>query len=429
MHPPAPSRLLSVLKILAVQTALWLVLALAFATLLVIAGGLPWTDAFAISALNWLPWAMLAPLVFWLSLRHPLLPGQLWRHGPIHLAACAVCVVLTLEATRLAAPPGPRLTNIASPDFALPPRPDRPPYRPRPMDGVPPRRDSTGSDEATATDRPRERQSGLPSVASDQTGFGDGEHPGPKPPPFSSILLRTNFSIAVYLIVATAAHAFIFFRRSQERSRQALQLAAGLNEAKLDVLRLQLQPHFLFNTLNAIATLVHRDAHAADKLIGHLADLLRLSLLTSDHVVPLTRELDLLDRYLAIEQARLGDRLRVIRTIDPAVTGALVPTFVLQPLVENAIRHGVEPRCVPGTISLSADRVGSSLRLVVADDGVGLVADKPTSRRGIGLANTEARIRALHGAAAKLEFSSPPAGGVQVVITLPFQVTPAPTKI
>ncbi len=412
------------LKILAVQTALWLVLALAFATLLVIAGGLPWTDAFAISALNWLPWALLAPLVFWLSLRHPLLPGQLWRHGPIHLAGCAVCVVLTLEAARLAAPPGPRMTNIASPDFALPPRPDRPPYRPRPMDDIPPRRNSTVSDEAAATARPRERQSGP----SDQTGFGDREPPGSKPPPFGSNLLRANFSIAVYLIVATAAHAFIFFRRSQERSRQALELAAGLNEAKLDVLRLQLQPHFLFNTLNAIATLVHRDAHAADKLIGHLADLLRLSLLTSDHVVPLTRELDLLDRYLAIEQARLGERLRVIRAVDPAVTDALVPTFVLQPLVENAIRHGVEPRCAPGTISLSADRDGSSLRLVVADDGVGLVADKGTSRRGIGLANTEARLRALHGTAAKLEFYSPPAGGVQVVITLPFQVTPSPTK-
>ena len=416
------------LTILAVQTALWLALALAFATLLVLAGGLPWTEALAISAFNWLPWALLAPLVFWLSLRWPLLPGQLWRHGPIHLAGCAVCVMLTLEATRQAAPPGPRLTNITSPDFALPPRPDRPPYRPRAMDGIPPRSDSTGSDETAATARPRERQSALPSLAPDPSGHGDGGPPGSGPPPFGSSLLRINFSIAVYLIVATAAHAFIFYRRSQERSRQALELAAGLNEAKLDVLRLQLQPHFLFNTLNAIATLVHRDAHAADKLIGHLADLLRLSLLTSDHVVPLTRELDLLDRYLAIEQARLGDRLRVIRAIDPAVTDALVPTFVLQPLVENAIRHGVEPRCAPGTISLSAERDRNSLRLVVADDGVGLIADKPTSRRGICLANTEARLRALHGAAAKLEFSSPPAGGVQVVITLPFQITPAPSK-
>lgn len=409
------------------QTALWLVLALAFAILLVVAGGLPGRDACTISALNWLPWALLAPLIFWLSLRHPLLPGQLWRHGLIHLAGCAVCVVLTLEVARQAGPPpGPRLTNIASPDFALPPRPDQPADRPQRREVMLPRREATRPNAAAPTERPHESQSGPASVASDQTGFG--EPPGARPPPFDSILLRSNFSIAVYLIVATAAHAFIFYRRSQERSRQTLELAAGLNEAKLEVLRLQLQPHFLFNTLNAIATLVHRDAHAADQLIGHLADLLRLSLLTSDHVVPLTRELELLDRYLAIEQARLSDRLRVIRAIDPAVTAALVPTFVLQPLVENAIRHGVEPRSAPGTISLSAARVGSSLRLVVADDGVGLGTDTTTARRGIGLANTEARLRGLYGAAAKLEFSAPPAGGVQVVITLPFQAPLAPTK-
>ncbi len=412
---------------LAVQTALWLVLALAFAILLVVAGGLPGGDACTISALNWLPWALLAPLIFWLSLRHPLLPGQLWRHGLIHVAGCAVCVVLTLEVARQAGPPpGPRLTNIASPDFARPPRPDQPADRPQPREVMPPRRNATRPDVAASTEWPHESQPSPSSGAADPPGFG--APPGEQPPHFGSSLLRANFSVAVYLIVATAAHAFIFYRRSQERSRQALELAAGLNEAKLEVLRLQLQPHFLFNTLNAIATLVHRDAHAADQLIGHLADLLRLSLLTSDHVVPLARELELLDRYLAIEQARLGDRLRVMRAIDPAVTAALVPTFVLQPLVENAIRHGVEPRSAPGTISLSAARAGSSLRLVVADDGVGLAADRTTARRGIGLANTEARLRALHGAAATLEIHSPPAGGVQVVITLPFQVSPAPTN-
>jgi LytS/YehU family sensor histidine kinase len=238
------------------------------------------------------------------------------------------------------------------------------------------------------------------------------------------MLLRANFDLAVYLIVAAAAHALAFYRRAQERDRHALELAAGLHRAKLDALRLQLQPHFLFNSLNAISTLVHRDAHAADNLLTDLSDLLRLSLLTTDNEVPLARELELLDRYLAIEQARLGDRLRLVRDIEPAATSALVPTFVLQPLAENAVRHGLEPRSAPGTITISARREGDTLRLVVADDGLGLAADQSGARGGIGLANTEARLQALHGAAAKLELHTPPEGGLRVEITLPFRTAP-----
>ncbi len=240
-------------------------------------------------------------------------------------------------------------------------------------------------------------------------------------PPMNLLLLRVNFNVAVYMIVAAAAHALVFYSRAQERDRQALELAAGLNRAKLDALRLQLQPHFLFNTLNAIATLVHRDARAADNLIGDLSDLLRLSLHTTDHEVPLARELELLDRYLAIEQTRLGDRLRIVREIDSAAIGALVPTFVLQPLAENSVRHGLEPRSAPGTVTISARRDGDTLHLVVADDGVGLAAGQDASRRGIGLANTEARLHALHGAAAKLELHTPAEGGLRVEITLPFK--------
>jgi LytS/YehU family sensor histidine kinase len=237
-------------------------------------------------------------------------------------------------------------------------------------------------------------------------------------------LLRANFDAAVYLIVICAAHALAFYRRAQERERHAVALTAGLHRAKLDALRLQLQPHFLFNTLNAISTLVHRDATAADELIGDLSDLLRLSLQTTDHEVPLARELELLDRYIAIEKARLGERLHVVREIDPATEKGLVPTFLLQPLVENAVRHGIEPRLAPGTVTISAQRDRDQLRLCVADDGVGLsVKPGAANRRGIGITNTEERLRALHGDNATLVIETPAQGGVVVRVTLPFSTT------
>ncbi len=172
---------------------------------------------------------------------------------------------------------------------------------------------------------------------------------------------------------------------------------------------------------------MHRDPEAADCLIGDLADLLRVSLQTTAHEVPLARELELLDHYLAIEQTRLGGRLTIRREIDPAALGAFVPTLILQPLAENAIRHGIEPRLAPGTLTLRARREGAVLRLTVADDGVGfdpLVAR--SARRGIGLANSEERLRTLHDDRAHLDVVTPPEGGVRVEITLPFCTAPAP---
>jgi len=238
---------------------------------------------------------------------------------------------------------------------------------------------------------------------------------------FNPLSLRGNFGLALYLIVMSGAHALAYYRRVQERDRQALALTASLTQARLDALRLQLQPHFLFNTLNAISTLVHRDAHAADELISDLSDLLRASLENTDHEVPLVREIELLDRYLAIEQTRLGARLRIVREIDPAAAAALVPTFLLQPLAENAIRHGLEPRLAPGTLTISARREGANLRLAVTDDGVGLgAAAAGTARHGIGLANSEERLRTLHQGRAHLALLSPPAGGVRVEVVLPF---------
>jgi anti-sigma regulatory factor (Ser/Thr protein kinase) len=399
------------------QALIWCALTFAFAALLRVSGPLSWTNTLRFAALNWMPWAILAPGVFWLTGRFPLERGHLLKSIPAHVIGCAACVTVTVWVAAYVGysnrPPGRfeerrSLSEPAAPEHeGGPDRPDHGGVQPR---GEPPYAPSAF--EHTA--RPEHLGRGEP-----RPPFG---RRGPMWWPWlGGSLLRANFDAAVYLIIMCAGQALAFYRRAQERERHAAALTAGLHRAKLDALRLQLQPHFLFNTLNAISTLVHRDASAADELIGDLSDLLRVSLQTTDHEVPLAKELELLERYVAIEKARLGDRLRVVRIIDPATENALVPTFLLQPLVENAVRHGIEPRLAPGTVTISARRQHSRLELSVSDDGVGLPAKTDgQGRRGIGITNTEERLRALHGSAATLALEQSPAGGVTVRISLPF---------
>jgi anti-sigma regulatory factor (Ser/Thr protein kinase) len=397
---------------LTLQALVWGILTVAFAALLVLASPQSWSNALGFSAQIWMPWSVLAPIVFWFSVRFPLEVGHLLRSVPIHIIACTGCVAITLGLTTASLSPG-----DARPD-------DRPPAFERgPID-----RDGTKRSSAAVLSNPDAQRNGP--AWTDHGVRTDHREPfgrrGPTWWPFlGATLLRANFDGAVYLVVAAAAHALAFYRRAQDRERHAIKLAAGLNRAKLDALRLQLQPHFLFNTLNAIATLVHRDANAADELINDLSELLRLSLQTGEHEVPLSRELELLECYIAIEQTRLAERLSIIREIDPAAKDALVPTFVLQPIVENAIRHGIEPRLAPGTVTIRARREGHLLCLSVIDDGVGLTkAEKKSTRQGIGIKNSEARLHTLHGDAASLTLGSSASGGVEVRITLPFTTEP-----
>jgi hypothetical protein len=360
-----------------------------------------------------MPWVLLAPLVYWFSGKFPLERAHLWKSIPAHVLGCATCVAITISASTyigyISRPSGPRFDEHHPP--------------PRPLDSrelAPP--PEAGASASTAP-LPAPLASGEFPHRERPEGFGRGENRRRGFWPFLGVtLVRANFDAAVYLIVVVAAQALAFYRRAQEREQHAIALAAGLTRAKLDALRLQLQPHFLFNTLNAISTLVHRDANAADELIGDLSDLLRVSLQTSDHEVTLRQELELLDRYLAIEKTRLGSRLKVETRMDDDAGPALVPTFVLQPIVENSIRHGIEPRLAPGTIRIRAERHQRQLILTVEDNGVGRTAQSAgvEPRRGIGLANTEERLKALHGDAAQLMVTTPENGGFSVRIVLPF---------
>jgi two-component system LytT family sensor kinase len=200
-------------------------------------------------------------------------------------------------------------------------------------------------------------------------------------------------------------------------------------QAQLGVLKMQLQPHFLFNTLNAIMVLVRQQkARQAEQMLAHLSDLLRCVLEDVEaQEVPLRRELEYLQLYLSIEQVRFQDRLRVEITADPNILDAAVPQMALQPIVENAVRHGIGRSSSAGRITISATRANDTLELRVEDDGPGFpspgsVADDSPLNKGIGLANTRARLQQLYGAQGRLQTENDPRGGARVTMVLPYHV-------
>jgi two-component sensor histidine kinase len=236
--------------------------------------------------------------------------------------------------------------------------------------------------------------------------------------------------LLAYGAVIGLVHAVHFYGRFRERERRALFLETNLANARLNALRAQLHPHFLFNSLNAIATLLRRDPRLAETTLMSLSDLLRLALSQSEQQeVKLRDELQFLERYLEIQQTRFGDKLLFAQEIDPATLHGLVPTLLLQPLVENAIRHGIEPAENGGLVRLTAHRQDESLVLTVEDDGVGLattpVACDP-SRGGnrIGLANLRTRLETLYGDRQVLQLASRPGGGVIVRVEIPWRPAP-----
>ena len=230
-----------------------------------------------------------------------------------------------------------------------------------------------------------------------------------------------------YAIVAAVYTALRFRSLYVAEQVSAAALEAELTRSKLDTLRSQLRPHFLFNTLNAISVFVTEDAAAARQMILRLATLLRRSLDEEAHEVPLREELAFVNDYLDIQRGRFGDRLVVRIAVDPATLGASVPVFLLQPLLENAIEHGREDGASM-TIVLRAGRDGDTLHIELADDGSGL-SSVMTVREGIGLGNTRARLLQLYGPGASVTLGTAGAGaasaGARVDIRIPFRDAPA----
>lgn len=241
-------------------------------------------------------------------------------------------------------------------------------------------------------------------------------------PPFAQLLgqmLRTRwqFELIAYGGILGASLAVQFARESEARKLAAAQLETQLANAQLEALRMQLNPHFLFNTLQAISTLVDEEPSAARRMLTLLGDLLRTVLEQGDRAeIPLAEELAFVRRYLQIEQVRFADRLTVRFDVDEDAESVMVPTFLLQPIVENAIHHAVAPRSEPGRIDIAARIDEGRVRLEVRDDGPGPGADAVD---GLGLATTRARLEKRYGADQSFSFRALDAGGAEVVIVIP----------
>lgn len=351
---------------------------------------LPWGEALWITAFDTLPWALAAPLLLLLTDRLPIAGPNWWKALPAHLGAGLVMLALLATFFR---PPGPGL------------RPPGPPGRPLGPIGPGP-------------DAPPFRRPGPPNFPGPGRGLGLGPAP-PVARPFDWFFRRgLQIHVPILFLVMLIAHLRYFQSRARERERQAGELAVHLAQARLEALRMQLQPHFLFNALNGIAALIHSDPERADEMTTALADFLRHTLHgAARDEVPLIEELEYTKRYLAIEQARFGDRLQCQIEAPPETYGALVPMLLLQPLIENVVRHGVSLSSGAVRVRVRVAKDKDRLRIVLHDNGAGPEAG---AAEGIGLANTRARLHQLHGDAASLTIRAEQ--GCVVEIILPFRL-------
>jgi two-component system, LytTR family, sensor kinase len=226
------------------------------------------------------------------------------------------------------------------------------------------------------------------------------------------------FWFLIYFAVAAFYYSFIYYRELNTTRLRFQELQTLLARSELESLRLQIQPHFLFNTLNTVASLMSRDVMLARRTLARLSDLLRTTLRDSGvHEVPLASELEFLDAYLEIQAARFGQRLITEKRIEPDVVDLLVPRMLLQPLVENSIRHGMRDGDRPLRVRVEAERVDTSLRLRIVDDGLGLPANKLLE--GLGLRNTRERLSQLYGVNQQLQIGATASGGFEVSLTIP----------
>jgi len=354
---------------------------LALAIQLALSGHFGWGAAFLLAANDALPWFFAAPGVLWLAGRFPLDAKHRLRNSGLHLAAGLLCSGL-LPLTSFG------LLRLAG----LEPMPGRMPPRWSP---------------------PREERSPDPPLR------GELRPPQP-PPPWRMAMGRAPFHWPVYALILTAAHGWRATGRAHERERRATELERLLTEARLTSLTHQLHPHFLFNTLNTIAEFIHSDPGRAEEMLISLSELLRHALRASGHhVVPLAEELALLDLYLGIQRARFGPRLQIVRTIAPEACPVAVPVLMLQPLVENALRHGLDRSSAPVTVTVEASVSAGRITLAVRDN-----ADPGTpaaTGEGIGLVNTRQRLAALYGDAYRFVAGPGPDGGFAAEISFPVQ--------
>ena len=239
------------------------------------------------------------------------------------------------------------------------------------------------------------------------------------------VFFMDNFAsgVLMYWIILLVGQSTRIYHQYKEKQIEFSQLESQLAQAQLQSLKMQLHPHFLFNTLNSISTLIHKDPESADRMLTRLSDLLRLTLESAGtQEIDLQHEIDFLMRYLEMEQIRLGDRLVVEMDIEPELLDARVPNLILQPLVENAIRHGIAPHARQGVIQIRGVRQNGMIELEVSDNGAGISEEtKQELNEGVGLSNTRQRLQQLYGDEHQFELKNSPDGGFVASLQIPYQ--------
>ena len=322
-----------------------------------------WLVLFAIEALSWLPWAAATALIFWLSRRFPL-PGRPHASWLVHIAA-AISIGLVFSAW----------TALLVIDFQP---------------------------------------------------FGPADPPGFLRHWLTSFYGGLPSTIVFYALILMVRNVLDSRERLAGHKTEVAQLNEQLANAHLNALRRQIEPHFLFNALNAVAGLVREGrAEAAADMIASLSDFLRRALAGSNRQeVRLGDEAEFVQRYLAIQQARFADRLRFDIDIPQELRSASVPNLILQPLVENAVKHGVSKRNVGGTVRVAASALENRLMLSVSNDGPVLSAGWDAGERGIGVSNVRSRLRGLYGDDSTFDMRDRSGGGVEVSISIPLRCAP-----
>ena len=312
---------------------------------------------------DWLLYALLTPVVFWAARRYPLTRGSFARHAWVHLLGAVLLCALWAGGGQLL-------------------------------------------------------WWGLFGDPTAPQGMGT----------IGWFLTSLPFGVAVYFAVLGVEHAVFYFLEARDRETQTALLSAQLAEARLGALQMQFQPHFLLNSLNALAVVVRdQDTATATRMLDHLGEILR-RIMRSDRPreVTLDEELDFVRQYLAIEEIRFSDRLRPTFEVDPGVRSAAVPEFLLQPLVENAIRHGLAQRIGATLLRVKAWREGEDLILSVTDDGPGPDETATRAGDGVGLSNTRERLTTLYGDRAALELGRTADGGAAATVRLPYRALGSP---
>jgi two-component system LytT family sensor kinase len=342
--------------------ALWSLVGLAIASEIYLSSNflgrsITWGEAISDSLEDWYVYGILSLAVVWLARRYPPERGSRWVTAAVHLGAAIAFSLVYIVARTLVGE----------------------------VDSL---------------------------IAGEPASFGEL---------FRPLLVRTfPFNLLVYGVILTVSHALDYYRKYHERTVQTLELEKHLTEARLQALLHQLKPHFLFNTLNGIASLMHTDVEDADRMLVRLSELLRITMSqTGAPQTSLREEITFIERYLDIEKIRFRNRLEVVIAVSDDAIDAQVPSLILQPMVENAMHHGIEPNSRVGRIEVTGSRDGANLTLRISDNGAGMPAGGFT-REGIGVANTRARLRELYGDDQRFEMANPLGGGLCVSITIPY---------